>query len=320
MASEKTYKDRTVGFEVFGCLEILMGLVVALLGLLILMVPKNLTAPSPSSMVGDAIFYFLIAGVFIWLGVGSILIRRWARALWLMLAWVWLLMGVLSCVFLVFFMPKMMESLSPTLEDNPGTASFVMWFTMILVAVLYILIPGVLVFFYGGKNAKATCEAKDRKIRWTDKCPLTVLSLSLVDGVVALFIPIWAPFYHFVTPFFGSLLSGWMGASVLLAWVLAFAYTAWGLYRLQIQAWWVSLGLYTLGTLSTVFTFSRLNLLDMYREIGMPDQQIETIQKTGVLNLLNPNIMAIGMAVSGALMVGYLLWIKKYFSNRSRKK
>ncbi len=92
-------------------------------------------------------------------------------------------------------------------------------------AVIYVIIPGALVLFYGSKHAKETCERRDPKVRWTDKCPLPVLAVSLMAGCWSACMPLTG-FYGWSIPFFGLILSGMPGAGVMLVSVLLFGYVA----------------------------------------------------------------------------------------------
>jgi len=98
------FKDRRAGLIGFGILIIIIGCVCALF--------RAVDDPRPSDVrQGDrrgfrsshdvfrrVMTYSALAVVFIWLGIGSTMARRWARALLLILAWAWLVM----CVFMEF--------------------------------------------------------------------------------------------------------------------------------------------------------------------------------------------------------------------------
>jgi len=97
--------------------------------------------------------------------------------------------------------------------------------------IFFVIVPAIWIFFYGSRHVKATCEARDPVIRWTDACPLPVLGLCL-----------WYCFRandaghaiagHGVMPFFGMFLTGLPGT--LFVWSRAlWAYAAWLLYQLM---------------------------------------------------------------------------------------
>ncbi len=78
------------------------------------------------------------------------------------------------------------------------------------------LLPSVWTFFYSGKNVKATCEARDPVIRWTDACPLPVLAMCLwlsFSVLMMLVIPLAG--HGVFSSLFGIFLSGSAGCDIL---------------------------------------------------------------------------------------------------------
>jgi hypothetical protein len=59
-----------------------------------------------------------LAVALIWLGIGSIKARRWARALLLIFSWSWLVMGVCMTAVMPFFMAKVMANLPPNAKTG----------------------------------------------------------------------------------------------------------------------------------------------------------------------------------------------------------
>jgi peptidoglycan biosynthesis protein MviN/MurJ (putative lipid II flippase) len=111
------FKDRRSGLIGLGILVILVGCVCALLVPLMLLgqaMSAKATGGEPDyrMMIPAAVTYAVMAVAFVWLGIGSIMARRWARALLLILAWGWLVMGVVMVGFMAVFLPKILESLT----------------------------------------------------------------------------------------------------------------------------------------------------------------------------------------------------------------
>src|SRR5882757_285048 len=94
------YKDRSSGLVIFGILTLLLGCLAGLFVPLMLfgqmMAAKAPNAPpvNHATMLPGVAVYVLLAVALIWLGIGSIKARRWARALLLIFSWSWLIMGV----------------------------------------------------------------------------------------------------------------------------------------------------------------------------------------------------------------------------------
>jgi hypothetical protein len=316
------FKDRKTGLVVFGILQIIHG------GFFALMVPLMIIGMIASAARGDSsappintsmmipgiLFYVLVAVWFIWMGIGSIKARRWARALILVSSWLWLICGTGGLIFMLLLMPQMYDRMGQSGQMPPGVAAVMKYVMMGFMTVFYVIIPVVLVLFYGSKNVKATCEFRDSQVRWTDKCPLPVLAASLLFGVWAVsMLSLGA--YGWTVPFFGFIATGIKGAAIALVGMLLYGYVARGLYKLSIKAWWCAVLLAILWPLSTVITFSRVSLLDFYQKMNFSQQQLDIIKQYG---MPNTSIMALffGLWVVGFLV--YLLYTKKYFALPSK--
>ena len=62
-------------------------------------------------MIPGILFYTLLAVWFIWVGIGSIKARRWARALILISSWLWLICGVSGFVIILLLLPNMYDQM-----------------------------------------------------------------------------------------------------------------------------------------------------------------------------------------------------------------
>ena len=99
------YKDRSAGLLIFGILTILLGCVAGLFVPLMFfgqaMSAKARTGvPAPFSAILPAVLiYSVLAVALVWLGIGSIMARRWARALLLIFSWSWLILGTVCFGF-----------------------------------------------------------------------------------------------------------------------------------------------------------------------------------------------------------------------------
>jgi hypothetical protein len=317
LSSVAPLKDRSVGLILFGILEVLIG------GFWALMVPMiflSATMPQPDGatyglrmMIPAAAIYLLLAVGFVWIGIGSILARRWARALMLVISWLWLIMGITSTIFLAAIGPRMFDAISrqaPPGQQIPREAIPAMLAVMFSVlAGIYVVLPAIFVLFYRGRNVKATCEFRDPRPRWTDRCPLPVLALSLMLAVGAYSI-VWMMPSGIVMPLFGVLVGGVPAMVVCAVFACLLGWLAWGTYRLRIGAWWGTLALMVLGGLSGVITFARRGLLEMYEKMDFPQQQIDMIRQMGITD--KPFIVG-STVIAAAVWIGYLLFLRRYF-------
>ena len=310
------YKDRSTGLVIFGILTLLLGCLAGLFVPLLLFgqaaSAKVKGATIPFSAILPAIFiYGALSVVLVWLGIGSMMARRWARALMLILSWSWLVMGVFSLVFMGFYMPRILGGGIARQPALPSAAmDVVMVITYMIFGFLFVILPVCWVFFYQSRHVKATCEARDPLTRWTDACPLPVLALCLwlsFSALIMLFLPTTT---HGVLPFFGMFLTGLLGTMFYLAIAAVWSLAAWWLYKLDQRGWWLVLIAMCLFIASTVLTNAKHDVSEMYRLMQYPEAQIEQIQKTG---LLTGSRMTWITFFSGLPYLGYILYIKKFF-------
>jgi hypothetical protein len=313
------YKDRRSWLVTFGVLEILLGVLCALL-VPLMVLGQAMAARTTGGevqvrvLLPGFLMYGVLAAVFVVLGIGSIRARRWARALSLIVAWSWLVTGVAGMGIYATFLPKLMATPESQGQSVPESVRFaIMLFVMVILGVIFVVVPGALVLFYQSKHVKATCESRDPVVRWTDRCPLPALALSLwllFGGVSMLLMP---AAYHGVMPLFGILISGVPGLLVCLALAALWFYLAWGIYRLNAASWWITLAAMAFFGASSIITFQRLDWFEMFRAMGYPEAQIEQMQR---YPFLQSSGMAWGMGIGLAAVFAYLIYVKRFFGRR----
>lgn len=317
--AEGGFKNRKVGLIIFGIVEICIGLICALFVPLMLIAMLATAASDPvaagiswRTMVPGMCLYAALAAGFIWIGVGSAMARRWARALMLVFSWLWLITGVVAMGFWFAFAPVIYEQMAQGPQPaSPAVFATVRTVMSVVMAIVYILLPLSFVLFYRSRHVRDTCRALDPKRRWTDNCPLPVLAL-VVMMASGLYSMLWMPCYNFVIPFFGRYLSGVPGALVWLCMTALLGALTRGLYKLRIWAWWALLALIPLGGLSAGVTMAGTDLSTMYEMMGIATEQVEAILDTGLLQ--GPG-MAIYMSVASAVTLGYIVFTRRYFGS-----
>ena len=320
------YKNRSTGLVVFGILTLLGGCLVGLFVPLMLfgqaMAAKVPNAPPPNTMfiLPAVAMYGTLAGALIWLGIGSIRARRWARALLLILAWSALVMGVVITAVLPYVMSKAMANLPPNAQTGqpampPGAITAMIVGLTIFYFILFVVVPAVWVFFYGSRHVKATCEARDPVPRWTDACPLPVLGFSLWTWLAVPMMLVWPLTGHAVMPCFGVFVTGLPGGLICVGIAAVWGWAGWWLYRLDARGWWLILIAMVLFAVSTGLTYAHHDIIEMYQLMGYPQAQIDQFQKIG---LFTGNRMNWMMSLSMVPFLGYLLFIKKYFKKLNR--
>ncbi len=306
-----SYRDRSGGLVAFGILELLLGLACLVFLAFVLLAGQMPNSPSRANMVPASLTYLVAAITFGWLGAGSLLARRWARTLSLIVGWFWLLTGIVGGVFLLLVMPRMFASL-PGIQTQPGAGMAAVGCMAVFWGLFFLLLPIGFVLFYGSQNVRATCEARDPQPRWTDRCPAPVLALVLTSTFSAVSFVVYS--FHPTFPVFGRLWTGVSGTMVFLLFALLEVAVAWGLYRLSLAAWWGRLGLSLLHVISTAYTFHRgIDWGQILRASGQPDNPAALRMLQDLFTA--PYFLALIIAV-GVAYVGYLLWVRKYFAPR----
>jgi len=320
---EKTteYKDRITGLVAFGIIEIILGALFAIMfissTLITLFMPfqqDTSSAMNSNVMIVGLVFYVFLSALFIWLGIGSIKAKRWARTLWLIISWIGLIGGTIGLVWTAIVMLNM-GTISNT-EVPKLVTTIITCVSLGFMFIFYVVIPASLIFFYSSKHTKATCEHRDPNIRWTDRCPAPILALSLMCwyGAVTIF---FVAFTGWAVPFFGQILSGTSGAIVVIISSAILVYIAWTSYRLKIVAWWTTLIMILFWGISNIITFSKVDLMEFYEKMNYTGQQLETMQQ---LNLPEKPLMVV-MCISWMIIsIAFLIFIKKYFTSETRQK
>ena len=314
------YKDRSTGLTIFGVLTLILGCLVGLMVPMMLagqaMAAKNSNVPPPNgaSILMGMAAYGGLAVAMICMGIGSIRKRRWARALLLIYAWCWLVMGILMTVITPFIMSKSLANLPPDAASGRPAMSPEMITGMVIgmtifFFMIFVVVPALWVFFYQSRHVKATCEALDPVTRWTDACPLPVLAVSLLTWATVPMTILMSLTNMAVMPFFGLLLNGLPATILFVVTAGAWALAGWWLYRLEGRGWWLMLTVILIFMVSAFLTYSHHDLIDVYQLQGLPQAQIDQIQRMG---LFPQNAMNLYMLLSSVPAVGYLLFIKKY--------
>jgi len=309
------FKDRTLGLIIFGVVSVLIGAFCALLvPLMFLSVALSETVAgggvdSRSAWSASALYGF-VAVVFVWLGIGSIRARRWARELLLSLSWVWLLTGICSMVIGLLVMPSVIRGLGAGSDLPPEMALFVILVSFGVIALLYVVLPALFVFFYRSPHVAATCRARHPDPQWVDACPRRLLTLMVVWVLFAVS-ALLMPAYNFLFPFFGLMLTGTAGA-VLWALVLALCVAlAIGTCRRALWAWWGGLALTLFFTLSSTLVALRFEISEIVGMMKLPEDQIAMMD---TLPMLDGWVMALATVCVWATFIVYLMTLRRYFA------
>ncbi len=320
MSEESTpYKDRKVGLIVFGVLQIIIGgfcaLAVPMMILSAVMVSTSApnTGVSATAMIPAILVYAVAAVAFVWLGIGSILARRWARALHLVFSSIMFVSGLLGSIMAIFFLRGMLGGMPHQEQLPPGFQAMMMGITVFVIGFIYIIIPGAHILFYRSPNVKATCEDRDPRERWTDRCPLTVIALCVL-------VIMWGcgqlsmVGYNCAVPFFGIILTGLPGAGWMLLCAGVGILLAIRLYKLRPAAWWATLAALLVFVISYSLTFARIDMMDYYAIMGLPAEQLELMRN---MPMTQGNVMWPMMVIYAIPFLAFAISIRKHFFDKS---
>ena len=325
--SVPAYGDRGAGLVIFGVAQIILGLLAALVvPLIALSAFMARLAPGGTMpfgrVISGAIFYVFIAALLLALGIGSVRMKRWARALTLVTSWYWLILGTLGTVWLTAALPVAMKTaLAQAQQNSAGTSSpeittgvMAVIITMMIVffAFFLVVVPIAFVIFYSRDDVAETCRRRDPVERWTDRAPLPVLGASFAfftGSLYSLRLGLTAPMF----PFFGHYFTGISATGCLVALAALDLYLAIALFRLRSSGWWIAMVAAPLRMLAVAFSYSKTGLMRAYPKIDWSDEQVNMLNSSP---LFRSRIFLWWGVILMMMFFGYLLWLKRYFNGR----
>jgi hypothetical protein len=308
--------DRSTWIAVFAIAQILIGALVLMmvpLGVVGQVVGATLRGESFSSarltgMLIASVMYLLVGGVMISCGIGAVRRRRWARVLALVYSMIWLLCGIVGMAWIALVLPSVAGTpMGPGGARLPAAVRVaVVVVSLVLGAGIYVILPGAIAFFHSRPSVKANFECLDPRPGWTDACPLPVLGMSGFMLLVALGLLAAIPTGSM---FFGRVLTGLPGAALALGSAGVVGVLAWGLYRLSLVAWWGTLGWTLFSFSSWGVTMESLTVEEFYAAMGAGESGEQAARMMAEVWWMMPWMVV----VTGAVVFGYLLWVRRYF-------
>jgi hypothetical protein len=308
---------------IFGVLQIILGLMAALMvPLIALGAFVSRLAPGgamhPRQFLSASATYVFLSVMFVWLGIGSVRTKRWARSLTLVVSWYWMILGVLITILLTAALPVTMRTALQIQQNAPGapppavsTGVMAVILTIIIVfcAIILVVVPIAFLVFYSRADVAATCRDRDPVEAWTDRTPLPVLGACVVFIVGALYLlatAVSTPIF----PFFGRYLTGLAGFACFLILTALDTYLAVALFRLKPAGWWIAVLTVPVRLFSMAYTYARADLMQAYSKMGWSDAQLQMLQSSP---LFRSHVILWWSLLSLVIFFGYLLWLKRYF-------
>jgi hypothetical protein len=321
---QAAYKDRGTGLILIGLLELGLALLCLLMLALMLIGSLALAASAAGqpaglnnrSMLGGALVYLFAGACLATLGIGTLRGRRWARTIGLVTSWMGFVLGVFAAGFMTFLLPKMTAGFSKAAgaSADPAFGQIMVGCISVFLFLIYIALPGLLVLFYRGPNVKATFEARDSSIPWTDRVPTPVLALTLmlVFGGAATLISL----SYAVFPLFGALLTGVPAILGCLVSMAICGALAWAVYQRRPAAWWTFVVLYIASCVNGVLLLLQgsAGLHRMYEAMGMSAAQLSQIDTMGIAGMYTQPAFLSLLGLAWAGVFGFLIWTRRFFT------
>ncbi|MBN1934977.1 MAG: hypothetical protein JW934_09950 [Anaerolineae bacterium] len=241
--------------------------------------------------------YYVIAALFIPLGYGHFVGRRWARTLALTLLWSWIVVGVpLSIVFLFVLLTAKDLSLAWALVALALTVSG------------YLILPWLLIRFYDSRGVRAAFEVRDPNSGRLDQCPLPILVLSFLYTlyIVCLHVPL---FFRGIFPFFGTFLFDLDGILGLTLSMFVLALLVWGTLRRRHWAWWGALIYLGLSIVSISITLVGMDYPDLLDRLAFPPAEVDVLRGLPVQGLYLVPLIGLPLAMT----LGAVVLARKHF-------
>ena len=245
--------------------------------------------------------YYVIAAVFIPLGYGHLKLRYWSKTMSLALLWFWLVMGI---PLTILFTLALAASKEPSL-----------WLVITIMPLMYPVIPAVLVWFYRRKDIEQTLRSKDKNKYQIKKIPMPVLVILFLFSFYIVVLQALLLFRG-MFPFFGILLFDLYGAFMISISIIIFLLLIWGLSRMKVWVWWLSVVYFGITAVSFILTFSIKSLSDIYPFMNFALLEIEIFQNLPFQELR----LSILMAVPFLATVAIIIYSKRYFPFRRLNK
>jgi len=307
--------DRTAVITFLGVLQIVLGV------LAVMMVPMQVASQAmvahkglaPLGMlifsaIAGAGLYLLAATLLIWTGVGLLRGRRWASAVSLVVSWLWLMTGLVSILMVIVSIPAVISTPMPDGKPMPPhVATVLVLVSLGITTVMFLVLPGVLVFFHSRPAVRANFEHLDKGPCWTDSCPLPVLGYVFLMAIGVLGLLVSLPVA--VLPLWGRLLTGWPARGVAALLLAGQVWLTLGVFRLKRYAWWAALAWHPFWIFSCAATLWIIEMKELYGALGYAGKHLDALEPVESVWGVYPWMLVL----VGVLLIGYQIWMLKYF-------
>jgi hypothetical protein len=285
------------------------------------------------SVIASGVMYLLVSVGLIWTGIGSVRARRWVPPVVKSVCTIVLIVGIVFTIATAWRLPRIGSAMQMTMSvatapsSAPASApaittsaappagvsavsstvTAIAITTGVLFAVLiYIVIPGVFLWYYRKEAVRNAVEFFDPHRRWTDGVPMPVMILgmcTLLSGAWLLFPAITGMF-----PAFGTYIRGTPALMIWIVLGIIQIVAAIGIFKMKLGAWFLAIGALTVLVVSAVVTALRVDPEAYYRMMEMSDEQREILRAAGTLTPTSAAVMGV---LTYALFLGFALYALK---------
>jgi len=239
------------------------------------------------------VIYGLTGLLLITCGIGSIKIRKWARAIILIFS----ILSIFYCMTDLAYDSLYGESIFRALTKRPWDTYY------------YLFISLFLLFFYSRTSIKNTFYHHDFKHSWVENCPLPILGFSIfyICGAVNRIIYILSGNPEL---FFGVIFTGTTARVIFTVTFFVYIFLAYGLYKLKIKAWLILFIINIFYIISSLTTLAMTYFEDIYLKLGFSKTRLNLMKNYFFSDMRYYEISNI---IGQLLIVGYLFYILKFF-------
>ncbi|MBI2570329.1 MAG: hypothetical protein HYV63_25285 [Candidatus Schekmanbacteria bacterium] len=307
-------------FAAIGALEVLIGILLATvaagslaIGLGLVSVPGGHSAPH-ALLVANGVAGAGQAVILMVVGAGVIVARRWAVALTLVLAWLWIAAGAARVLGMCLVYGALSAPAAGGAAVAGGSAGLLALFHHLVPAILLgVVTPMVFVFFFSSHPATEIARRRPPGATWTDDAPLPVLVYCCCLAISGFF---WLGLLVAgKVVLFGALLDGFAGEAVASLLALGAAVLATFCYGLRRPAWGVSLaywGFLISSVCVTVLAWDARTGLDAMVSVGLGDSLLAVAYAVG-----RPGLPFAVTALWVVPVSVFAVWVGRFFVVRA---
>jgi hypothetical protein len=260
-----------------------------------------------AALVVQNIGYYIIAALFLPVGIGHLKQCRWALTFTQLYLWFWLGVGVLLLSSFISLIPSIFK-----LEQNQDGLLLQTITIGVFLLFALVLLPVFGLWFYRSEKVKSVFGERDTKTYWTERYPFPLLALLLLYVIIIVVLHL-AIFLQGLFPLFGQIMLGRPSAYVIALCILILGILIYGTVRLEKWAWWVSVVYVSLLAVSSAMSFSNYSFYDIIQMMNLPAYEMDLLDKMIVFHDMHITGLVV---VPLGIALGLLVYSKRYFGQR----